>query len=49
MILQMFFNAKSEEIIGIFKGATLAEKTVVVDLLSRLDAPRASKYDAIME
>jgi len=49
MVIQMFFNAKNEELVGMFKGAPLSEKTVAVDMLSRLDPTRATKYSSIME
>ncbi len=49
MILQTFFNAKSEELVGIFKGASLSERTVAVEMLNSLDPTRSSKYGEIME
>lgn len=47
MIVQMFMNAKSTELIEIFKGAPLAEKNRVVPLLTKLDGANASKYRGI--
>lgn len=44
MILQMFTNAKSGEIIEIFKKGTRDEKTKVRGIMSKIDASNASKY-----
>jgi hypothetical protein len=47
MIVQMFSNAKSSEIIEVFKVASLTDKNKVVQIMSRLDAANASKYNQI--
>jgi hypothetical protein len=44
MILQVFANTKSDEIIEIYKAASPAEKTKIVSTLERVDPPRASTY-----
>lgn len=44
---QIFFTAKRQEIINLFKGATLEEKTNVLKLLKKLDGANASKYEDI--
>ena len=44
MIMPFFFQGKTDEIIRIFKKATMQEKDRVVDLCSRLDISNASKY-----
>ncbi len=44
MILQMFTNAKSSEIIEIFKKGTTQEKTRVRSIMAKIDASNASKY-----
>jgi hypothetical protein len=44
MILQMFMNAKSDEIVEIYKNGTQAEKDRMIRTLSRIDAANASKY-----
>ncbi|RME09687.1 MAG: DUF4835 family protein [Bacteroidetes bacterium] len=44
MILQVFANTKSDEIIEIFKAAPPQEKTKIVQTMSRIDPPRASNY-----
>jgi len=47
MIIQMFANAKSEEIIDIFKGGTPNEKNDVIAVMQKVDASKASKYRTI--
>lgn len=49
MVVQMFTNAKSAEIIEVFKQGTPTEKTRVVQSMSRIDGANASKYRAIRE
>ncbi len=44
MILQMFTNAKSNEIVEIFKKGTSQEKNKVRQIMSKIDASNASKY-----
>ncbi len=44
MILQVFANTKSDEIIEIYKGAGQQEKTAVTQTMERVDPPRASEY-----
>ena len=44
MLVQMFANSKSEEIIEIFKEGTRDEKTKVRSIMSKIDSPNASKY-----
>ena len=48
-ILQVFFNAKSDEIISLFKEATTPEKTEVVNLLKKIDAANSNKYGEILK
>ncbi len=47
IILRMFVNAKSEEIIEIFKRGNRQEKEQVIRALSKIDASNASKYRSI--
>jgi hypothetical protein len=47
MILQLFLNAKSDEIIEIFKRGTSDEKSKTVRIMSRIDATNASEYRTI--
>lgn len=44
MVMPFFFQGKTDEIIRIFKKASLQEKARVVDLCGRLDISNASKY-----
>lgn len=47
MIITMFNNTKSSEIIEIFKRGNIAEQDRVVQIMSRVDPANASKYRAI--
>lgn len=49
MIVQMFTNAKSDEIVEIYKQGTPTEKNRIVQSMSRIDGSNASKYRAIRE
>lgn len=42
--MQLFFNAKADEIINIFKGALPEEKTKVTETLMMLDPANTTKY-----
>lgn len=44
MILQFFFQGKSQELIQIFSKATPQDKTKALELLQRLDVSNATKY-----
>lgn len=44
---QIFFTAKRQEIINLYKGATAEEKTTVLKLLKKIDGANASKYEDI--
>ena len=45
--MQVFFNAKRDEIINIFKGGTPEEKTKVMDILSAVDPAGTTQYQKI--
>jgi hypothetical protein len=45
--MQLFFNAKADELINIFKGATPEEKTKILELLMNVDPARTTKYTKI--
>ncbi|MEO6302741.1 MAG: DUF4835 family protein [Bacteroidia bacterium] len=47
--MQLFFNAKSTELVNIFKGATPEEKTKVVETLMLVDPANTTKYLKIQE
>ncbi len=48
-ILKLFLEAKSDEIINIFKEAPSLEKNKVVEILKQLDPSNSSNYDKIMQ
>lgn len=45
--MQLFFNAKADELVNIFKGALPEEKTKVLELLMYVDPARTTKYNKI--
>ena len=47
MIVQMFGNAKSKEIVEIFKGGAREEKEKVIQVMSRIDPPNVNEYRSI--
>lgn len=47
--LQLFFNAKSNELVDLFSGALPKEKAEATNLLSKIDANNLSKYDKIVK
>jgi len=46
--LQLFFDAKSDEMVRLFSESFPAEKTRVVNLLTEIDNANASKYNRIL-
>jgi len=44
MIMQVFANTKSDEIIEIYKGAPPDEKSQVIKVMVKVDPPKASNY-----
>ena len=46
--IQLFFNAKADELINIFSGSAGEEKTRVVNLLNEVDPANSNKYQKIM-
>ncbi len=46
--IQIFMNAKSDELINIFSQAEMAEKNTAVNILKRLDPAGSSKYQKIL-
>lgn len=46
--MQVFFNAKSDEIINIFSGAYPDEKAKIMNLLNEIDPTNSNKYQKIM-
>jgi len=47
MIIQMFSDAKGDEIAEIFKQSSPQEKNKIIQIMSRIDAAKVSKYQAI--
>ena len=47
MLVQTFFNAKSDEIVNIYSGATPAEKTAIRNVLKDIDPTNEEKYSRI--
>lgn len=47
--MQVFFNAKANELINIFSDALPADKNKVVTLLNQIDATNQNKYAAILK
>jgi hypothetical protein len=45
--MQVFFNAKADEIINIFSGAFTDEKAKVVNTLNEIDPTNSNKYAKI--
>jgi hypothetical protein len=45
--VQVFFEAKNQEIVNIFKGATNEEKTQIIQILATVDAANTTIYSAI--
>jgi hypothetical protein len=49
LTLQMFFEAKNDEIVGIFSGGMPAEKTTVFNLLKEVNIAQLNKYQEILK
>jgi hypothetical protein len=47
--MQVFFNAKRDELINIFKGGTPEEKTKVLEILATVDPSGTTRYQKISE
>jgi hypothetical protein len=47
--MQLFFVAKKEEIVDIFKEATNEEKTKIIDILNLIDPANQNTYSKIMQ
>ena len=47
ILLAVFFQAKSDELVGVFSGADAGEKTKAVAYLRRIDPSNSSKYDKL--
>ena len=49
VLIVLFLQTKSDELVSIFSGADASEKTKVVNILKRLDAANGTKYDKILK
>ncbi len=49
ILLAVFFQAKSDELLNVFSGAEMGEKVKALSLLRRADASNAAKYDKLMK
>ena len=47
MVLQVFANTKSQELIDIFKVSARTQKSRVYSIMSKIDPANANKYRAI--
>ena len=47
--MQLFFDAKNDELVNLFSESYPAEKTRVLNILTEIDNANASKYKVIME
>ncbi|MCB8964557.1 MAG: DUF4835 family protein [Bacteroidales bacterium] len=47
--LQLFFDAKNDELVNVFSESFSAEKARVVNILTEVDNPNAAKYKKILE
>ncbi len=48
-VMQLFLNAKSDEIVNIFSEAYPQDKAKIVNLLKQMDPANGSKYDQLMK
>jgi len=49
ILFAIFFQAKSDELVGIFSGADVTEKAKAITYLKRMDPSNAAKYDRILK
>jgi hypothetical protein len=47
MLLNLFFSAKNEELIGLFSGALPNEKQAIIQILTEIDPGNSNKYQQI--
>ena len=45
--MQVFFNAKSQEVISLYENATPPEKNEISELLMTIDPGNSAKYDKL--
>lgn len=49
MLIAVFFQAKSDELVGVFSGADPQEKTKAVNYLRSIDPTNSTKYDKLLK
>lgn len=49
VLMGMFFQAKSDELVNIFSGADMGEKSKALILLRRIDPSNGTKYDKLVK
>jgi hypothetical protein len=49
ILLTIFFQAKSDEVVNVFSGADMGEKAKALTLLRRADPSNATKYDKLVK
>ena len=49
ILIAVFFQAKSDELVGIFSGADPSEKTKAVNYLRSIDPTNSTKYDKLLK
>ena len=48
ILLSVFFQAKSDELVNVFSGADISEKAKALTVLRRVDPSNATKYDKLV-
>mgnify|MGYP002525841641 CR=1 FL=1 len=48
-ILQLFFDAKADEIVNIFTAANQGEKSRLIRLLHKIDPANSTKYNKMLK
>ncbi len=49
ILLSIFFQAKSDELVNVFSGADMGEKSKVLTVLRRVDPSNSTKYDKLVK
>jgi hypothetical protein len=49
MLLAIFFQAKSDEVVNVFSGADMSEKSKALTVLRRADPSNSTKYDKLVK
>ena len=49
ILLALFFQAKSDELLGVFSGADMGEKANALAILRRCDPSNSTKYDKLVK